>query len=127
MNGWSTLVRQASALCFLLAVALAVVMLAVAHQVQSLEEDLGSLRKGIAAEKQTMHVLQAELSYLAEPERLRRLATAHLGLTPVEPDQLGSFETLEAALHHRRDGMVVRAPSPGVHAVAATAAKERRR
>ena len=124
MSGWSTLVRQATVLCFLLAVALAVVMLAVAHQAQSLEEDLSALRKGIAAEKQKMHVLQAELSYLAEPERLRRLASAHLGLMPIEPDQLGSFDTLEAALHNRREGVAVRAPAPGVHAVVA---RERRR
>jgi cell division protein FtsL len=98
MNGWSIFVRQATALCLLLAVALAVVMLTVAHQVQGLEEELGSLRRKAMTEQQTTRVLQAEFSFLAEPERLRRLAGAHLGLVPVEPDQLASFATLDDAL-----------------------------
>ena len=45
-----------------------------------------------------MHVLQAEFSLLAEPERLRRLASAHLGLVPVEPAQLGTFATLDEVI-----------------------------
>ena len=89
MTGWSTFVRQATVLCMLLAVALGVVLLTVTHQVQGLEEELGSLRHGVAAEQQKMHVLQAEFSLLVEPERLRRLASAHLGLMPVEPVPVG--------------------------------------
>lgn len=95
MTGWSTFVRQATILCMLLAVALGVVLLTVTHQVQGLEQELGSLRHGAAAEQQKTHVLQAEFSLLVEPERLRRLASAHLGLVPVEPVQLGSFATLD--------------------------------
>jgi hypothetical protein len=63
-----------------------------------LEEELGSLRTSITAEQQKIHVLQAEFSFLAEPERLRRLAGAHLGLVPVEPGQLASFATLDEVL-----------------------------
>jgi cell division protein FtsL len=98
MTGWSTFVRQATALCLLLAVSLAVVLLTVTHQVQGLEEELGSLKRGMTVEQQKMHVLQAEFSLLAEPERLRRLASAHLGLLPVEPGQLGSLAGLDQAL-----------------------------
>lgn len=95
MTGWSTFVRQATVVCMLLAVALGVVLLTVTHQAQSLEEELGSLRSGIVGEQQKIHVLQAEFSLLAEPERLRKLASAHLGLVPVEPSQLGTFATLD--------------------------------
>ncbi|MFO1156327.1 MAG: hypothetical protein U1E43_05945 [Rhodospirillales bacterium] len=95
MTGWSTFVRQATVVCLLLAVALGVVLLTVTHQAQSLEEELGSLRSSIVGEQQKIHVLQAEFSLLAEPERLRRLASAHLGLVPVEPSQLGTFATLD--------------------------------
>ena len=98
MSGWSTFVRQATALCLLLAVALAVVLLTVTHRVQGLEEELGSVRSEVAAERKKMHVLQAEFSFLAEPERVRRLAGAHLGLVPIEPDQLASFATLDEVL-----------------------------
>lgn len=95
MTGWSTFVRQATVLCMLLAGALGVVLLTVTHQVQGLEEDLVSLRREVATEQQKTHVLQAEFSLLVEPERLRRLASAHLGLVPVEPVQLGTFATLD--------------------------------
>lgn len=95
MTGWSTFVRQATVVCMLLAVALGVVLLTVTHQAQSLEEELGSVRSGIVGEQQKIHVLQAEFSLLAEPERLRKLASAHLGLVPVEPSQLGTFATLD--------------------------------
>ena len=95
MTGWSTFVRQATVLCMLLAGALGVMLLTVTHQVQGLEEELGRLHRDVATEQQKMHVLQAEFSLLVEPERLRRLASAHLGLVPVEPVQLGNFATLD--------------------------------
>jgi hypothetical protein len=79
----------------LLAGALGVMLLTVTHQVQGLEEELGGLHRDVATERQKMHVLQAEFSLLVEPERLRRLAGAHLGLVPVEPVQLGTFATLD--------------------------------
>jgi cell division protein FtsL len=122
MSGWSTFVRQATALCLLLAIALAVVLLTVTHRVQGLEEELGKVRSEIGAEQKKMHVLQAEFSFLAEPERIRRLAGAHLGLVPIEPDQLASFATLDEVL--KRDGDAA-ADSPATpHTLAA---KERQR
>jgi cell division protein FtsL len=115
MSGWSTFVRQATALCLLLAVALAVVLLTVTHRVQGLEEELGSLRSDIAAERQKTHVLQAEFSFLAEPERLRRLASAHLGLVSVEPHQLASFATLDEVLKQGGGAAASTAPKHDVH------------
>ena len=120
MSGWSTFARQATALCLLLAVALAAVLLTVTHRVRGLEEELGSLRTSITAEQQKIHVLQAEFSFLAEPERLRRLAATHLGLVPVEPGQLTSFAALDDAAAGK--AAVGTAPSPRVH----LAAKEHR-
>lgn len=104
MIGWSTFVRQATALCLLLAIALAVTLLTVTHRVQGLEEELGGLRTGITAEEQKIHVLQAEFSFLTEPERLRRLASAHLGLAPIEPAQLVTLPTLDEVLRSHAEG-----------------------
>jgi cell division protein FtsL len=118
MSGWSTFARQATALCLLLALALAAVLLTVTHRVRGLEEELGSLRSSITAEQQKVHVLQAEFSFLAEPERLRRLAGAHLGLVPVEPGQLASFATLDEVLQQGGKAAVGAAPSGGVHLAA---------
>ena len=121
MSGWSTFVRQTTALCLLLAVALAVVMLTVAHQVQRLEEEMGSLRREIGREQQKIHILHAEFSFLAEPERLRRLAARHLGLVPIEPGQLASFATIDPALKDQTTAAPTAAPKAGVR----LASKER--
>jgi cell division protein FtsL len=95
MSGWSTIARQAAVLCGLLAVALAVVLMAVSHEVRALEEDLAQLNRQIAVERQTVRVLQAEFSMLTEPRRLQRLASAYLDLQRIAPSQLGSFGTLD--------------------------------
>ena len=112
MTGWSTFVRQATVLCMLLAGALGVMLLTVTHQVQGLEDELGSLRREVASEEQKMHVLQAEFSLLVEPERLRRLASAHLGLMPVEPIQLGTFGSLDQLAATPSEPPAVTARSP---------------
>jgi hypothetical protein len=101
----------------LLAGALGVMLLTVTHQVQGLEEELSRLHRDVATEQQKMHVLQAEFSLLVEPERLRRLASAHLGLVPVEPVQLGTFATL--------DEVSLATPSEGARSPAARAAASR--
>lgn len=120
MNGWSTFVRQATVLCLLLAVALAVMLLTITHQAAQLQDELGSLQRSIEGERQKMQVLQAEFTFLAEPERLRRLAAAHLGLAPVEPAQLASWTSVDQALRRTQgEEMTVRAPQSGVRTVAA--------
>ncbi len=96
MKGSSTFLRQATVLCGLLAVALAVVLMAVKHQVQMLEDELGALNDRIAFEHQSIQVLTAEFNFFTEPERIKRLATAHLGLVPIEPRQLATFAILDA-------------------------------
>lgn len=95
MNGWSSLMRRATILSFLLVVSLGVTLMSVKHRVQQLDEELAQLERQIEAERQAVHVLTAEFSYLIKPDRLRRLATQHLGLTPVKPEQLGTFATLD--------------------------------
>lgn len=113
MSGWSTLMRQATALSLLLVVALALVLLTVAHRVQTLEEELGTLRQSVATEKQRIHVLKAEFSYLAEPERLRRLSSRYLGLVPVSPQQMATLATLDDALRDNGGPLLAKASSKG--------------
>lgn len=95
MTGSSTLLRQATALCALLAVALAVVLMAVKQQVRALEDELNGLHQRIAFERQSLQVLTAEFNFFTEPERLKRLAGVHLGLVPIEPRQLAGFAILD--------------------------------
>jgi hypothetical protein len=95
MSAWSNLMRQAAILCALLTVALAVVLMAIKYQVQAYEEELTLLNDRIVQEKQTIQILKGEFSYLTEPDRLRGLATQHLGLVPIEPAQLATFAGLD--------------------------------
>jgi cell division protein FtsL len=108
MKSWSALMRQAAVLCGLLAVALGVVLMAVKYQVQALEEELAALNGQIARERQAIQVLKAEFSYLTEPDRLRRLASGHLGLAPIEPRQLATLATMEVP------APATESPAPGM-------------
>jgi hypothetical protein len=94
MNGWSSLVRQVTILCGVLALALAVCLMAIKQEVRRLEVELTQLHDKIAQEHQSIHVLRAEFSHFVEPDRLRRLAASHLGLVQLRPEQVGSFTSL---------------------------------
>ena len=107
MSAWSNLMRQAAVLCGLLTVALAVVLMAIKYQVQAYEEELVHLNDRIVQEKQTIQILKAEFSYLTEPDRLRGLATQHLGLVPIEPAQLATFAVLDEPHVDQHSGSVV--------------------
>lgn len=96
MKSSSTLLRQATLLCGILAVALAVVLMAVKQQVRTLEKELGTLNDRIASERRQVQVLTAEFNSFTDPERLKRLSTQHLGLVPLEPRQFATFATLDA-------------------------------
>ena len=112
MSGWTTFVRQTSALGFILAIALAIVLLTIKYEVQSLKDELGSLDREIVRERETIQVLHAEFAYLTQPERLQRLGGAHLGLVAVQPRQLTTFAGLDAALDQAA-ASVAKAPKKG--------------
>ena len=97
MRSWSSLVRHTTVLFLVLAVGLALVLFSVKYQVQDLEEELVQLNRKITAERQAVHVLRAEFSYLTDAARLRQLADRFLDLEPVQPHQIGSFAALSAS------------------------------
>lgn len=71
--------------------ALSLGLFSVKYQVHDLEDDLVALNKAIVAERQTLHVLEAEWSYLNDPARLRELAERHLDLAPVAAGQMADM------------------------------------
>jgi hypothetical protein len=72
----------------IIAVVTGVANYGVKHVVQSLDDELSSVRrKTITAQKQ-IHELSAEWTYLNQPELLADLNHRYLGLTPVTPKQL---------------------------------------
>jgi cell division protein FtsL len=72
----------------ILALALACGLYALKDQVQRLELTLLSVREAVLAEQMALERLQTEWATLNQPSRLARLAQEHLGLVPVEPNQI---------------------------------------
>lgn len=64
------------------------------YEVQRLEERLRTVRADIQREREAVHVLQAEWSYLNRPERIAELAARHLDLRPIDPDQVRRLDEL---------------------------------
>jgi hypothetical protein len=90
------MVRPTTLLFVLLAGALTLALFAVKYEVQHLEGELIELDRAIAADREAIHVLEAEWSHLNNPARLRPLVQRHLGLTPVEAKHLGGLSSVPA-------------------------------
>ena len=66
----------------------------VKYNVQSKERELREVRRQIEANYSSIHVLEAEWSYLNDPLRLADLTRRHTGLMPTTPGQIGDFASL---------------------------------
>jgi len=98
--------RHTTLLFIVLAGTLSLGLFMVKYQVQDLEETLNALNRRIVADRQAIHVLDAEWSTLNDPERLRRLAGRYLGLKAMTSRQIGSVDDVPA----RSPGQSGRAP-----------------
>ena len=70
----------------------------VSYRVQSLEEELMQVNRGVLREQETIHLLHAEWSYLNEPARLAELTRRHLPLAPLSASQMVRIEDLPLRL-----------------------------
>ena len=61
-------------------------------QVEAQEQRLVGLQKRIADDRESIHVLDAEWSYLNDPERLRTEADRLLGMEAIKPSQIVTFD-----------------------------------
>jgi hypothetical protein len=66
----------------------------VKYNVQSKERELREVRRQIETNLTSIHVLEAEWSYLNDPLRLADLARRHTDLLPTTPAQIGDIATL---------------------------------
>ncbi len=69
-------------------------MFVMKNQVQTLENELNRINRGIQDDIKSIHVLKAEWSHLNSPARLRLLATKHISLNPVKPEQIINYSAL---------------------------------
>jgi len=97
------MMQRTTALFVFVAGALSLALFSLKYQVQDLEDEFAGLNRSIVAERRATHVLEAEWSYLNDPVRLGALAARHLGLRPVDSEQLGTLRTL-SVLPSVRDG-----------------------
>jgi hypothetical protein len=65
--------------------------------VRDLDRQLDSLDATIERNREAVHMLKAEWSYLNDPRRLAELSSRYLDLAPVRPEQLAVFDDLPVA------------------------------
>lgn len=82
------MIRVASLFWLALVLISGFAMFKVKYAVQELEDDLGHVRKQTIAEQQEIRVLNAEWSYLTQPQRLTELNRRFLSLAPIPVKQL---------------------------------------
>lgn len=66
-------------------------------------QEIARIEREIRAEKERIRLLQAEVAYLEQPERLERLSESYLGLKPVEVEKEAPEESLEEISRSRAD------------------------
>ena len=90
--------RQATIVTLLVAAMMSVALFFIKYEVNGLESELNALNRSIVADRELIHVLEAEWSHLNEPARLRGLAQRHLGLAPVVMEQIATPAGLDVRL-----------------------------
>jgi hypothetical protein len=77
-----------------LTAAVSIGLYALSYEVQRLEDVLADTNADLLRERELVQVLEAEWSFLNQPDRLRALAVRHLDLVPVEPHQIATLQEL---------------------------------
>jgi hypothetical protein len=95
---------------------LAIGVYLVKYSVQDVQRNVASLKRDLAVEKESLHLLNAEWAYLNRPDRLRDLADRHLDLVALDSRTIDTVAALPVAAV-RRDGD---APNPMVRSIAMT-------
>ena len=88
------MIRSTSPILLLLAAAAGGALFHISFEVSELDDRLDSLNHNIRSDREAIHVLRAEWSFLNQPDRLEELARRHLNLNPVSATQLTSAGAL---------------------------------
>ncbi len=101
-----------------LAICVGVCLFLLKYKVQALENELVARREQVVRDRSAIRVLQAEWTYLNDPERLRRLSAEHLGFGPATTQNVADISTLPVRAGADAPAQVqplpsVTAPKPG--------------
>ncbi len=86
--------RLLTAFGLVLAAAASIGLYQVKYQVQDMERNLAAMKRQIVHDHEEMQVLDAEWSFLNQPERLQDLSRRYLALVPIRASQMASIESL---------------------------------
>ena len=82
------MIRNTTVLAIFIVAVTGVALFYLKHEVTNLEDELKTLNRSIVAEREAVHVLNAEWSHLNDVGRLKGLSMKYLELRPTEPEQL---------------------------------------
>ncbi len=88
------MIRPMTLVCLTLAAILGFALFKVKHEVQILETELTQIHRAILTDQESIHVLNAEWSYLNRPRHLQKLNVKFLGFMPVSAERITSIEKL---------------------------------
>lgn len=94
------MIRPTSLILLILAAAAGGALFHVSFEVSELDDRLSTLNRDITSDREAIHVLRAEWSFLNQPERIEELARRHLDLSPVSGTQLTGAGTLPVRPDH---------------------------
>ena len=100
------MIRHSTLVFLLMAGAVALALFSVKYQVQDLEKELTQLNRSTIKDREAIHVLKAEWSHLNNSARLRVLAGRHLGMKPLNPEQMGTLDDLPHSTPQPKGPMV---------------------
>jgi cell division protein FtsL len=92
------MITRATLIWAVLAIAAGFGLFQVSYRVASLEDELNRVNRQIVEERERIHALQADWSYLTNPARLADLARRHLPLQPLAAEQMIRIEDLPLRL-----------------------------
>lgn len=78
----------------ILTVGVGVSLFLLKYKVQDLENELNASKAQVVRDRAAIKVLQAEWTYLNDPERLRRLSAEHLGFGPATAKNVADLSAL---------------------------------
>jgi hypothetical protein len=88
------IVRNVTALGFLLSTLLGTIIYQIKHQVLDLEQKMYGINREIISKNEAIHILNAEWGYLNQPKRLQALNNKYLQLRSIAHHQVASYKTL---------------------------------
>jgi len=88
------MIRPATLLSFILALALGFGLFKVKYAVQGEEQQLVTVEDQIVTDQDAIHILTAEWNQETQPDQLGAMAERHLNLAPIKPAQLVTYDSL---------------------------------